>query len=412
MNKLDPAFFHKIYGERRPRLAYVRTDFVDYVLMINICGAVIGLAYGPTHPLAFVGVALCAWMQITFQLRHGWVLRKPLLLRRPQDVLYMILYKLQNIKPSYYFAVAALVVQCWAIRLTPTLPHHIALMRDIALSLFYVHLGVLTLYRTVILISHLRHRDRVQEFLLETTWKTAVSGRRSVTLEIWHAYFTGLLTHLLLVTPWYIMITHVQYSLVFLPVAIIASLVVQHQVGKFTNEWFYRDHWLGHNSEVEFLYLHGPHHDAIPSGLIGVAGTGFLEGFARHTLGGSGIFYSPLVTALQYTLEVQTDIEGHQFIPGVYPHVALSQVEVNQHSRHHYLKLEPYGLGLNVDRPEVPAAVRRKFRMLPAALQAATRLDEQLNGFKWENAEHQKFLKLFEKHQDKYQPVGSREPAS
>ena len=408
MNKTDPTFFHKLYGERHPRLAYVRTDFVDYDIMTTICGMVIWLVYGPTNPLSFVGIALVVWMKLTFTLRHGLALRIPLLLRRPQDVLYMILYKLQNIKPSYYLAVAALVVQCWAIRLTPTLPHHTALMRDIALWLFYAHLGVLTVYRTAILISHLRHRDRVQDFLLETTWKTVVSGRRSVTLEIWHAYFTGLLTHLLLVTPWYIMITHVQYSLVFLPVMIVASLLVQGQVGKFTNEWFYRDHWLGHNSELEFIYLHGPHHDAIPSGLIGVAGTGFLEGFARHTLGGSGIFYSPLVTALQYTLEVQTDIEGHQFIPGVYPRVPLSQVEVNQHSRHHFLKLEPYGLGLNVDRPEVPAAVRRKFRMLPSALQAATKLDEQLNGFKWDNAEHKKFLHLFEKHQ----PADSAEAES
>jgi hypothetical protein len=194
------------------------------------------------------------------------------------------------------------------------------------------------------------------------------------------------------------MITHINYSVVFLPLAIVANLIVHSRIMKGLNDWFYRDHWLGHNSELEFLYLHGPHHDAIPSGLIGVSGTGFLEGFARHTVGGPGIFYSPLVTFLVYTLEVKADIEGHQFIPGVYPHVPTSHQEINQHSTHHFLRLEPYGLGLNVERPGVSEQVRRKFKLLSPEMKNSVQLDEQLNGFRWDNPRYQQFLKLYDKY--------------
>jgi hypothetical protein len=405
MKKVDPAFFHRIYGQRRPRLAYVRTDFADYALMTALCGLVISLAYGPLQPLSVVGWALCVYMMVSFPLRHGWGLRAPAIVKRPRDVLYMLMYKLQNMRAAYFVGAAILVLENYLIYLTPTLPHHTALLRYCALSLFYVHLAVLTAYRTAILLSHLRRKDHVREFLLQTPWKSVVADGRSVTFEIWHAYFTGLLTHLLLIAPWYIMITHVKYSLVFLPLAVVANLIVHSRFMRVLNDWFYRDHWLGHNSELEFLYLHGPHHDAIPSGLIGVSGTGYLEGVARHTLGGPGIFYSPFLTFLAYTLEVKADIDGHQFIPGVYPHVPKSQQEINQHSTHHFLRLEPYSLGLNVERAGVSEEVRRKYRLLSPEMKNSVQLDETLNGFQWDNPKYHQFLKLY----DKYLSAGVRD---
>ena len=38
-------------------------------------------------------------------------------------------------------------------------------------------------------------------------------------------------------------------------------------------------------SEVEFVYLHGTHHDAIPCALIGVGENGHLEGVFRQIIG-------------------------------------------------------------------------------------------------------------------------------
>jgi hypothetical protein len=295
-------------------------------------------------------------------------------------------------------AAAVLLLENYLIYLTPSLPHHTELMRKIAFGLFYTHFAALTAYRTAILVSHLRHKDHVREFLLQTTWQRALSRQPSISLEIWHAYFTGLLTHVLLIAPWYIAITYVNYSLIFLPVTIVAGVFLHARFLRVVNQWFYRDHWLGHNSELEFLYLHGSHHDAIPSGLIGVSGNGYLEGFMRHTMGGPGIFYSPLVTFLIHTFDVKIDIDGHQFIPGVYPHVPKSIQLINQHSTHHFGKLEPYSLGLKLDQEGVPEDLLRKAKMFTREQQNSVELDEQLTGFKWDTPRYQQFLQLYEKY--------------
>jgi hypothetical protein len=337
-------------------------------------------------------------MIAAFLIRHGWELRTPTIVKRPQDIVYMLVYKLQNMKPQYVVAAAVLLLENYLIYLTPSLPHHTELMRKIAIGLFYTHFIALTVYRTAILISHLRRKDHVRDFLLQTSWKRVLSKKWSITVEILHAYFTGLLAHVLLIAPWYIAITHVNYSLIFLPVTIAAGVILHAKFLKVVNEWFYRDHWLGHHSELEFLYLHGPHHDAIPSGLIGVSGNGYLEGFMRHTMGGPGIFYSPVVLFLIHTFDVKMDIDGHQFIPGVYPYVPKSIQVINQHSTHHYGKLEPYSLGLKLDQEGVPEDILRKAKFFTKEQQNSVQLDEQLTGFKWDNPRYQQFLKLYDEY--------------
>jgi hypothetical protein len=226
----------------------------------------------------------------------------------------------------------------------------------------------------------------------------ALQRQPSVVLEIVHAYLTGLLAHVILIAPWYLVITHVQYSVLFLPIALIANFLIHASFMKVLNRWFYRDHWLGHNSELEFVYLHGPHHDAIPSGLIGVSGNGFLEGFARYTLGGPGIFYNPLLLFVFYSIDVKSDIDGHQFIPGVYPRIPKEFQDINQHSTHHYGNLTPYGVGMNLDQPQLSAAIRKKYRFLPEEMQHAIKLDEQLDGFKWDTPRYRRFVELYSKY--------------
>jgi hypothetical protein len=394
----DPARFHKLYGEKTSRLVYRGDDFPDYLLMTALVWLVAALAFGARHPLAWITLGLCAWMVWAFGIRHGWELAVPKIARRPQDMLYMVAYKLQNMRLAWFVAAAALLVENYVIWRTPGLPHHTALMRRIAFGLLYAHLAVLTVYRTAILVAHLREKEHVRAFLMETSWRTALTRQPSIAIEIVHAYCTGLLTHILLLAPWYVAITYFNFSLVLLPLTVPLGFAIHGHFLKVVNLWFYRDHWVAHHSELEFLYLHGPHHDAIPSGLIGVSGNGYLEGVLRHTLGGPGIFYNPLTTFLIHCFDVKVDIDGHQFIPGVYPHVPTSVQLINQHSTHHFGKLEPYGLGLKLDQPGVPEELLRRARVFTKEQQDSAALDERLTGFKWDNPRYRQYIDLYEKY--------------
>lgn len=397
MPELDDPHFHKLYGRKSPRMMFQRTDFLDYVLMTLITAAVLGAIYGARHPLSLIGYALCTLLLLAFVPRHGVKLKTPLLLRRPQDALYMLVYKIQNLKPVWLLAVGVLLLENYLIYLTPDWPHHVESMRKLALALFYIHFISISAYRTVILIAHLANRERVREVLLQTSWKGFISRRSSITLEIVHAYCTGLLTHIVLIAPWYLVISHLNFSVLMLPALLIVNVLLQLKFYQTFNDWFYRDHWLGHNSELEFLYLHGTHHDAIPSGLIGVAGNGHLEGLLRHMLGYLTPFYNPVFAFTMYTLEIKHDIDFHQYIPGVYPRLSRQLHEINQHSMHHMGSLEPYGIGLNFDQPQVTEQFK-KASHLPAAIMNSIKLDERLTGFRWHTNRYQRYLDLVDKY--------------
>lgn len=398
MQELDERHFHKLYGLKRPRMTFQRSDFLDYTLMTLITAAVIAAIYGPGHPMAIIGYALCVFMIVAFVPRHGVKLKTPVLLRRPQDVLYMLIYKLQNLKPAWFIAVGVLLLENYLIYLTPNFPHHVELMRTIAIVLFFVHFISLTAYRTVCLIDHLRKKDLVREVLLQTSWRGFIEKRPSIALEIVHAYFTGILTHIVLIAPWYFVITHLNFSVPALPVVLAINVLLQRQFYKTFNDWFYRDHWVGHNSELEFLYLHGTHHDVIPSGLIGVAGNGHLEGLLRHSLGYFNPFYNPVFAFALYSLEVKSDIDYHQYIPGVFPQLSRQLHEINQHSMHHLGSLEPYGIALYFDQPHVTEEFKKSVP-IPAAIRNSIQLDERLTGYKWITNRYNNYLALVDKYQ-------------
>src|SRR5215470_10877638 len=219
MKKNDPAVFHKLYGIKKSRIAYHGRDFLDYLLMIALSALVVGLSYGSGHVMSIAGIALCALMLATFIVRHGVEFRAPLILRRPQDVLYMFLYKLQNLKLVWFIALGLLLLENFLIAVTPNLPHHVDLMRTIALWLFYTHIISVTIFRTAILIDHLAKKELVREVLMQTPWKRVVNAKTNISLEIAHAYCTGLLTHIILIAPWYLVITYASFSVIFLPPA-------------------------------------------------------------------------------------------------------------------------------------------------------------------------------------------------
>jgi hypothetical protein len=405
MEAADPAFFHKLYGVKKTRIFYSKKDFLDYVAMIGLCVLVLGASYGVRHVMAMIGYALCALALVMFVARHGIEWRVPAIARRPEDLLYMLVYKLQNLKPMYFVALGVLLLENALIAATPSLPHHVELMRTVGVTLFYVHLLAITAFRTAIFIDHLIKRELVREVLIQTPWKRVINDRTNITLEIIHAYGTGLLTHIVLIAPWYLVVTHASFSAVFLPVTCAINIAVQLKWMRTLNAWFYRDHWVGHNSELEFLFLHGTHHDAIPSGMIAVAGNGFLEGFMRFTIGAPVTFYNPIVACVVFTFDVKTDIELHQYIPGVFPYLPKMALEIGQHSTHHFGKLEPYSLGLKLDQPVLQNRYKKAFAKVPDEIMNSLRLDEELTDFEWDNPTHRSTLVLWEKYQKRRKSV-------
>ena len=399
MKKNDPAVFHKLYGIKKSRIGYYGRDFLDYLLMVALSALVVGLSYGFGHVMSIVGLTLCAVMLATFIVRHGVEFRAPLILRRPQDALYMFLYKLQNLKLVWFIALGLLLLENFLIAATPNLPHHVDLMRTGALWLFYAHFISITAYRTAILIDHLAKKELVREVLMQTPWKRIVNAKTNITLEILHAYVTGLLTHIALIAPWYLVINHVSFSVIFLPVLCLINVIVHWKWINIYNSWFYRDHWLGHNSELEFIYLHGTHHDAIPSGLIAVSENGFLEGITRYTLGSPTSFYNPVISFMIHTLEVKTDIKRHQYIPGVFPRLPRRLMEIFQHSTHHYGLLAPYSVGLKLDQPGVSEEYKKQYARYPDVVMNSIKLDEELTGFQWDNPIQQRILSLYDMYQ-------------
>jgi hypothetical protein len=407
MESADTHRYHRLFGEKKPRIAYRAKDFIDYALMCLISIAIAWLVYGSGTPMAWASVALGVSLIATFALRHGATLSIPILLRRPQDALSMLYYKFENLKLMYVVALGVLLFENLLIRLTPQLPHHVDTMRSIALWLFWIHFGSMTLVRTAIFIAHLKDRALALEILQQTSWKQLMPSRPNIVLEIFHAYFTGLLTHILLIAPWYFVIQNFDFSLLLLPVVLIVNVYTQMQYMKVINDWFYRDHWLGHNSELEFVYLHGTHHDAIPSGMIGVAGNGIIEGFLRHSIAAPSPFYNPIVAFLFYTFEVKTDMQEHQYIPGIYPRKDRGRILASQHSTHHFGRIEPYGFGVNIDQPDLPESARKRLAKFPPIFQNAIKVDMRLNGFKWDNPTYRRYIQLF----DKYQPADKAAPS-
>jgi hypothetical protein len=346
-------------------------------------------------------------MLVAFVVRHGVTIRMPVILRKPHEILYMLLYKVQNLRPTYFIAVAMLGLENLLIAATPTLPHHVELMQRIGLYLFFLHFIFITVFRTASLIDHLIKRELVREVLIETAWRRAVKEKTNMGLEIVHAWGTGVLTHIVSLAPWYLIITFSRFSVILLPVTCAINFAIQLNWYQIFNSWFYRDHWLGHNSEWEFIYLHGPHHDAIPCGMIALAENGILEGFLRFMIGAPVTFYNPITSFLVYTFDIKTDIELHQYIPGIFPRLSQQQIESTQHSTHHYGPIEPYSLG-SKELHEPEEIVRRHKWLFPESLRNAIKLDEDLTGFRWDNATYRQTLRLWDKYQ-KAGEISSRE---
>lgn len=394
--------FHRLYGSHKRRTNYQDRDVLDYFLMLGLCVLVAALAYGTLHPMTLLASVLCVFMGVAFVVNHKVGARSfkvPLLVHAPHEFLFMLIHKVQNIKAPYFIAIGLLAAENVLIHYTPSWPHHVDWMRRIAFFLFWTHFGLITLYRTAILVSHLRKRDHVREVLAQSSWKGRVETPGRTTFAIVHGYATGLLTHVVYLVPWYLILTWVSFSAVLTPLTIVLAFLVQKINVKTLNDWFYRDHWLSHNSEIDFVYMHGVHHDAIPSGMIAVAGNGPLEGLIRSGIAFPIPFYNPFAAALFYTIDVKADIDMHQYIPGVFPKLPREFLGVIQHSLHHFGRLEPYGFAINLDLP-ISDELKKMTKVLPDELKYSIRLDQELNGHQWDNAKFKWYMALVDRYHD------------
>lgn len=402
--------FHKLYGKHKRRTNYQDKDFLDYLLMLAACAGVLVLGYGIAHPLAWIGAAVCVFMGVMFAVNHRVTaksLKLPMILHAPHEAVYLLIHKIQNIKAPYFVAIALLVAENVLIHYTPQWPHHVDWMRRIGMFVFWAHLALLTTYRTAIFIAHLRKRAHVQEVLSHSSWKSRTETPAQTTLAIVHGYATGLLTHLVYLVPWYLILTHVNFSLLLTPLTVALAFAVQKVNVKTLNDWFYRDHWLSHNSEFDFVYMHGMHHDAIPSGMIAVAGNGPLEGLIRSGLAFPIPFFNPLTAGFFYTIDVRADIDMHQYIPGVFPKLPREFLNVIQHSLHHFGRLEPYGFAINLDQPDISDELKKMTKVLPDELKYSIRLDQELNGHQWDNAKFKWYMALVDRYHNDTPPAAA-----
>src|SRR5262249_6268661 len=113
-------------------------------------------------------------------------------------------------------------------------------------------------------------------------------------------------------------------------------------VGKGRYGLYYQTHEAAHGSRFYFTLLHGPHHDAIPSGLIGSTGTGFLASVERRILWGCPI-ESILLSQLEMMILNLRSMVSHQYIPGIFPYNHFSRNKSCHHVVHHYGSLRPLG---------------------------------------------------------------------
>lgn len=407
---IERSRLHRLYGPASRRIAYRKSDLADYVIMMVLASAIVLFAYASQPVLAVLGLVCCLFLIATFPFRHGLSWRVPIVLRSPLDAVFALTYRVQNITWVFVVAVAVLAADNLFIALTPELPHQSDLMREIALGLFFAHFGLIALYRSVILGAHLRKREHVREFLMQTTWKKVLLDQPSVTLHLVHAWVTGILTHLVLIAPWFILINHLSYSVISVAVVSVINVVVHYYHMRGYPRWFYREHWVGHATEFDFVYMHGTHHDAIPSGMIGVSGNGVLEGFARDVVGNPLGLYSPFIAFLLHSAEVIQDMRMHQFIPGIHPLLPRWFHEVSQHSTHHFGRLEPFGIGLRL-RGGRKTASGRTINFPPVEILNSIEIDEELNEFKWDNPRYQRFLALYDKYQPSTRPPQAEEEA-
>lgn len=412
--------------ETQPKMVYNKNDFVDYVTTLAMTVGASWACYGGikgnslssspssssgfglslgadgSHIFTQIVTASALFLGTVFAFRHGtptawtWKTVVPVVVAQPiTTVVNFVFYKAENLRAAALLQMALFFGEQAIFRsgIVEKIPVYImvsnfvggsasgsgyyvsALFDFSTLGLFYTSFAILTFFRTVSFLDHLRQSAHVFKFLSQTGWNKTLSflpgasGKEGVyawldrVTGLTHAYVTGVWTHILTLVPLYVifhairtsagkddpalqLLLMISWGLRFLLFEL--KLNLDWELTDF-NDWYIRDHWLGHHSRFEFCCMHGPHHDALPLGMIAVADNGPLEGLVRHFAGHFDAYCCPWYAAFRWTKIIFRDMVGHQYVPGVLP-LSYTVVEYGvHHVEHHYLSMHPLGNGIGCD---------------------------------------------------------------
>lgn len=343
-------------------MAYRAEDFILYFFSLIVFGAISIAALQSHWQLISIFLSLI-FLLIFFVFKHGIRIDfSSLLLILKETVFYPRFFlkellgdvwPLVPVIASYFLALAAEAIfssklegSFWA----SPFPY---------LILFYLHFGIISLYRTVILFAHIKKYVLVRSILEISAWKLQLQ-KIHIIFHIIHSYITGLLCHLGIIllplafwrftSPTYFREIAIIFFYIILQGYWLKGLLKKNiafeGAASLNNlnayfKWFGRNHTSSHGSQYYFTVFHGHHHDAIPCSLLASTGTGLIEGVHRSLARLHLLHSVNLFVPLKLTATLIFDMTQHQYIPGVYPYSKVTVALQNHHALHHYFSLLP-----------------------------------------------------------------------
>jgi len=342
------------------KMTYNKVDVSDYFVMVGITHFFACQIY--TGPLQLLSAFCSTFLAVGFLVRHGAVWKLPTLMRQPGSLISLAVELVRTMSVFCILRLLLAIAEHKFVELTPTLSHYSEEISTISEAAWYLHLSGMTAFRLCSTWYHLIHRKHVKNFLLSSDWKK-VLGNSAISFHIIHACVTGVYSNIMLIMPWYARIKMLKVSIYLLLPTLFLDIWWVNGRKKSYGRWYYEDHEHSHQNTIHFLYLHGPHHDALPICTIAAHSTGMLEALHRGLLGSADSYLGPIWSFVSHTAKCTGDMRAHQYVPGVFPYAKFPYVHAVHHAVHHFLSLYPLG----------------------AAAGDAIKLDEELNGYNKSN---------------------------
>lgn len=357
---------------KKTYLFYRPQDFLLYVFSLLIVGVVGWFAFGPVARVLLI--AGLVYMAGFFVMKHGaafdggsfGVIARGLWSYPAQIFARLVRDGRRQLTALAVFA-GALGLERWVAARSPEgawwlqpFPYQTAAL---------VAFGVILLPRTLIFVAHLRRSAQVREILQSSDWHRELKNVHIVHHVI-QAYVSGLIVHACLLMPALIFWSLTDPTWFREGVLLAGSIATAPWISArqrmrrleipfsakamFLNtfvltpasrvdESLHDEHRQSHQARFDFTVIHGHHHDAIPSALIGAPGYGYWEA-VHQGLGTPAYLQGAFFSLFFQTASVFFDMIGHQYIPGVPPFTRFVITAHMHHVVHHYGSVRPLGL--------------------------------------------------------------------